>query len=473
MLDKDRADIQGILFSSYSHLKCAAYLLLRVDDVSHARQWLARISTEVTNSIVAPAAERPDVNVNVAITAQGLVTLGVPKEVMATFSPPFRRGMHSPRRARILGDTAENAPRHWDWGNAERPVDLVLMVYGKDDDILRREVTRRTAALAAGGLVVAFPTPGAGRHDDSREHFGFNDGIGQPVIAGTEQKSRQESRTHHATPLPPGEFLVGHETVYGTMAPGPTVDPALDPGQLLPPAPDGAGRGFGHNGSYMVFRQLQQDVAAFWNFVDDATKRDGASDPQMRNLLAAKFVGRWTSGASLTLHPDSDPHAGTNTLDDFNDFSYADDKHGYGCPVGAHVRRTNPRDTLTPGGAPALQSANRHRIMRRGRSYGERITDPLRDDGKKRGLHFICFNSDIERQFEFIQQTWVDNASFGGLEDEVDPLIGDQSQCSGAFTVPADPLRRRASNLCRFVTVRGGSYFFLPSIRALRWIGSL
>jgi deferrochelatase/peroxidase EfeB len=164
-------------------------------------------------------------------------------------------------------------------------------------------------------------------------------------------------------------------------------------------------------------------------------------------------------------------------LNDFNDFDYSSDPNGYSCPIGSHIRRSNPRDSLGPDAETGLLTSNRHRIMRRGRSYGDRLskTDlhPMKDDGVERGLHFICFNSDLQRQFEFVQQTWVNNPQFGGLHDEVDPLIGDQGSCSGMMTVQADPLRIRVKDLCRFVTVRGGAYAFLPGIRALRWIASV
>jgi deferrochelatase/peroxidase EfeB len=166
-----------------------------------------------------------------------------------------------------------------------------------------------------------------------------------------------------------------------------------------------------------------------------------------------------------------------------NDFRYAhDDPQGFACPVGSHVRRTNPRDSLfTDSTSPeqAEHSANRHRLMRRGRSYGERLagvpvgdTVPV-DDGAERGLHFICLNADLERQFEFVQQTWVNNPVFGGLSGEVDPLLGDQEKVQGVMTIPADPLRLRLHGLHRFITVRGGAYFFLPGLRAIRYLASL
>ena len=465
MLEKNRDDIQGLIFSAYVHLECAAYLLLRVTDAAAARKWVAQLANEVTNAVKPPKDNRPPVNINIAFTATGLARLGVPQSIVDTFSYPFRTGMSTPRRANILGDTDANAPQNWEWGNDAHPVDGVLMIFAKNEDILKAEVPRRTEQLRANGLDIAVDTPIAGRQDDSREHFGFNDGIGQPVIEDTEQQQRQYERTHHATPLPPGELLLGHENVYGTITPSVKVDASLDPKNILP-----AGD-LGFNGSYLVFRQMEQDVATFWSYITNLA----GGDAEAAAMLAAKMVGRWESGASLVLHPDKDPHAGTKMLDRFNDFDYEKDTQGYRCPIGSHVRRTNPRDTLGPTADLATRSANRHRIMRRGRSYGHRIDENnrTRDDGQKRGLHFICFNGDIERQFEFVQQTWVNNSNFAGLDDEVDPLLGDQLNCSAMMTVPSDPLRFRIHNLCRFVTLRGGAYFFLPGIRALRWIGAL
>jgi deferrochelatase/peroxidase EfeB len=187
------------------------------------------------------------------------------------------------------------------------------------------------------------------------------------------------------------------------------------------------------------------------------------------------------------------PDADDPTLSAADDFGYRDsDAFGFKCPIGAHVRRSNPRDTLGPDGPTALKTANRHRILRRGRSYGHRPADPRVADPIDRGLLFLCLNSDIERQFEFVQQTWVNNPVFGGLNVEVDPLIGNinktetsspnsnqgnadngEAERDAIFTVQADPLRTRVHNLERFVTVKGGDYFFLPSIRALRYLASL
>ncbi len=472
----ERDDIQGIIFSAYSFLECAGYVLLQIDDVPKAKAWLNDLAGKVTTSRKPPRNARPSRNQNVALTYSGLKKLGVPDEVLITFSFPFIDGMHSDRRARILGDTDVNRPSAWRWGNADRPVDVILMLYAEDEPAIQAFEDEQSALAASGGLRV-LTILRAGRQPDTKEHFGFNDGVGQPVIDDTEQYYRQLARTRHVTGLPPGEFLLSYEDAYGNIPPGPSVPPARDPGNVLPGGPEGS-KDLGRNGSYMVFRQLEQDVAAFWRFCDEVTRDgDGNSSFEARDRIGAKFVGRWRSGTPLVTAPDRDTWTDPHKLNSFNDFDYASDPAGFACPIGSHVRRSNPRDSLGPDHDTALLTANRHRILRRGRSYGHRLSEtdphPMVDDGKERGLNFICFNTDLQRQFEFVQQTWINNPQFGGLYDEVDPLIGDQGSCSGMMTIQADPLRTRVKNMCRFVTTRGGAYAFLPGVRALRWIASV
>ena len=148
-----------------------------------------------------------------------------------------------------------------------------------------------------------------------------------------------------------------------------------------------------------------------------------------------------------------------------NEFLYAEDPYGGACPIGAHVRRANPRDALENTGRP-FRPMNEHRVLRRGRPYGPPLDGPETTD--ERGLLFLCLNADIERQFEFIQQNWINNSTFGGLAEESDPLVGVCSAHGGVFTMGSLPARQRVDHLPRFVTVKGGQYFFLPGIAALR-----
>jgi Dyp-type peroxidase family len=465
-------DIQGIVVSAYSNLECASYLVLRIEDRAQAKQWLSAVTDEITIARKKKPGD-PPTNLNVALTYSGLQKLGVPDDVLKTFGFPFIDGMHSARRARILGDTDMNQPSSWWWGNATNQADVIVMLYAKDEpDIDALEIAQADRAANSGFTVVKKLR--AGRQPDTKEHFGFNDGVGQPAIAGHDSERRQRERTGHATGLPAGEFLMAYKDAYGNVAPSPTVPAAGDPKNIL------KGQPLGRNGSYMVFRQLEQDVAAFWRFCDEVTRNaDGTSNPAARDKMGAKFTGRWRSGTPLVEAPDHDTWNDPDPakLNDSNNFDYSKDLQGYACPVGSHIRRCNPRDSLGPDAETATMTANRHRLMRRGRSYGHRLShtdpNPMVDDGKERGLHFICFNTDLQRQFEFVQQTWVNNPQFGGLSDEVDPLIGDQGSCSGMFTIQADPLRSRVKNMCRFVTTRGGAYAFLPGRRALRWIASI
>jgi Dyp-type peroxidase family len=471
-------DIQGLIMSSYSHLPCAAYVLLSVTEAAPAKAWLGRRISEITTST--DKDRHRLININLAFTFSGLKNLGLNQKVLPTFSFPFHDGMATEHRRRILGDRDENDPERWDWGGTEKTaVDILLMIFAKDEATLDSEVRRQQQDAAEGNGLELRRFLSAGRQPGTHEHFGFNDGIGQPTIQGTRNSERQKKRTNHVTPLPAGEFLLGHANAYGVTADSPVVEPAFDPRSLLPDVPSDASglnsrpgmRDLGRNGTYLVFRQLEQHVGNFWQFLDQATRRsDGTSDPSAREKLGAKFVGRWRSGAPLVLAPAQD----NPKLSQENNFSYyKHDPAGFACPIGAHIRRANPRDSMGPDAETALQSANRHRILRRGRSYGESLKDLLDDDGKQRGLHFICLNSDIERQFEFVQQTWVNNPVFGGLYNEVDPLIGNLAKGDEIFTVQAQVLRTRVHNLSRFVTVKGGAYFFLPSIRALTYLASL
>jgi Dyp-type peroxidase family len=497
---EDLKDIQGIVMSGYGDLHCASYMMLQVTDAAAARRWLESILDQITTSEPPPQTVKA---LNVAITCRGLKQLGLDAGTLDTFSRPFSEGMTTLHRTRILGDDEENAPENWVWGgnNAKgepdeaKAVDILLMVFAEQEDMLNTLLAEKRSVFEQNGIA-ELTTVNAGRHDDSHEHFGFADGMGQPAIEGTFQVEKAAARNVIKT----GEMLLGYINDYGHPADSPMVPLALDPKPHLPPprplddngVPTGAPTNvhdLGLNGTYLVFRQLVQNVFRFRHFVDNATLGlDGQPDRAASDRLAAKFVGRWQNGAPLVLSPDADDP----TLKDADDFGYRDsDAHGFKCPIGSHVRRSNPRDTLGPDGPTALKTANRHRILRRGRSYGHRPDDPRVEDTVDRGLLFLCLNSDIERQFEFVQQTWINNPVFGGLNGEVDPLIGNidktetppnpvqgdsnngDNERDALFTIQADPLRTRVHSLERFVTVKGGAYFFLPSIRALRYLSSL
>jgi Dyp-type peroxidase family len=455
-------DVQGLLLRGYGSLRAARYLLLRMGDAAAARGWLRALADRVTT-----AQRSPDgTAVNVALTAPGLAALGLPAAVLAGFALEFTEGMTSPHRSRILGDVDESAPERWAWGSpGGDPVHVLLLLFARDQAGLGHlDGERRREAEAAGLRVVAsLDTVDLGDH----EHFGFHDGISQPVMVGSGQ------RESALNTIQPGEFLLGYVNEHGQLTERPVLAPGDDPDRVLPR--DGAHRpDLGRNGTYLVMRQLRQDVRGFWRWADEASRApDGSADPDAMTRLAAKMVGRWPGGAPLVLAPEHDDQS----LAAANDFAYqAPDPDGLRCPVGAHVRRANPRDSLDPkpGTQQSIAVGKRHRLIRRGREYGAApapgtLLDAA-DDGVDRGLHFICLCGNIARQFEFVQATWVISPKFDGLHEDDDPLLGARGPGAGTFRVQGTPVRRRHRDLPRFITVRGGGYFFLPGLRALRYL---
>jgi Dyp-type peroxidase family len=447
----EREDIQGIILSGYVHLPWTAFMLLTVDpaQAAGARRWLAGIADTITTAELKEEVS----SVNLALAATGLANLGLDQATIESFSIPFTDGMSSPLRSRILGDAADDGgPERWRWGGPHNAVDVLLMLYADSEQNRDALVTRMRAQIAASGALAERALFEAGLYPDRNEHFGFADGVGQPAIDGT----GHARRAHAANVVNAGEFILGYENEYGYAAEAPSLGPHRD---------------LGKNGSYLVFRQTTQDVAGFWQFMDRQSRApDGREDPTARERLGAKFIGRWKSGAPLALAPDADdPSLGATDA-----FGYAEkDPHGFGCPLGAHARRANPRDALlTDKPAESLKRTARHRLMRRGRSYGPRIADPLVADGEERGLHFICLCADIARQFEFVQQTWINNPVFGELGAEVDPLIGGQTDAA-VMTLQQIPVRRRITGVPSFVRLVGGAYFFVPGLKALRWLAIL
>jgi Dyp-type peroxidase family len=467
----DRDDIQGIVFRGYGNLRAAKYAFFQIDDPALARSWLATVADAVSTGEDRPVETR----LNVALTASGLTKLGLPAEILAMFSLEFVEGMVTTHRSRLLGDAGASAPEYWAWGGPTTPgIDVLLLVFARDEATLQSTFPQVINQATAGALrvVVTLDTSDLG----IVEQFGFHDGISQPALAGSARKAPAEHTVQ------PGEFVLGYVNEHAQYTERPLLDPRLDAHRLLPRDANGTGQAdLGRNGSYLVFRQLSQDVRGFWHFVDAATRNpDGTSNEAERLKLAAKLVGRWPSGAPLTITPEQDNPALANAN---NFLYYTNDRYGYGCPVGAHIRRANPRDSLAPnpGSQQSIDVSKRHRLIRRGREYGTRV-DPssrfaagpvAKGDDEGRGLQFICLCGNLARQFEFIQHTWVESTKFDGLYDEQDPILGTDRSTGGNFTVQANPIRRRFTGLPSFVTVRGGGYFFLPGRQAMRYLASL
>jgi Dyp-type peroxidase family len=492
LTDDTLADIQGFVTTGYGHLPLARYVLLHISEGTRAQQYLAQLLPRVTTAAPWPTVHgetlKPASAVNVAFTAAGLTAIGLPDRVRCTFAPEFLDGIATHERSAILGDTEDSAPDRWEFGGSIHPaLHAILIVHAASAMDLDRECSmhRELVSKALGAITELPDARQSGyRPPSGHEPFGFHDGIAQPSIRGITGDG-----------VPTGEFILGYENHYGLIPAGPVVADDLEGSALLPRLANpyyesSRVRDLGVNGSYVVYRKLQQDVGGFWQFMQrEAVRTTGRVDAARMIWLASRMMGRWPSGAPLVMAAERDEPR----LRDRNDFLYDNDVDGFACPLGAHVRRTNPRAVLKPYGiAESLSMSEAHRLLRRGRVFGPPLFDAaalqdaedstaakalidLADDGVARGIHFFCVNASIKSQFEFVQQTWCNNPRFGGLTVNKDPITGDNARSGEPVShmeIPCRPCAHRTAALPRFVTVKGGAYLFMPSITALRFLSA-
>ena len=459
----DIAQMQGLLLSGYPQLPYSGFLFFSFEDAANTRAWIEQIRERIHYADTAPAENNRVIQL--AFSYAGLQALKLNYQTLKGFSREFQEGMAgSEHRQRILGDTGNSAPEKWSWGGPENPeIHVVVLLYANSSSTLD-ELRQDELKLATSHHLCEVHKLDAAPLPESKEHFGFRDGISQPKIRGV---SSSEDPLHLVNA---GEFILGHVNERDDVTFSPIVNKIEDPDKLLPEI-TAESNDFGRNGSYLVFRQLGQDVHGFWSCVQSA------SDGNNPEVLASKMVGRWPGGAPLVEAPKSDDA----TLATSNSFRFhRQDVDGMRCPLGSHIRRTNPRDSLAPkpGTEDSLEINRRHRLLRRGRAYGKPLVPSMKaedvlareDDGSDRGLHFLCLGANISRQFEFVQSTWVNNPKFDGLYAETDPIIGSRPANADLFTCPAEPVRKRYHQLPRFVEVRGGGYFFMPSRAALAFL---
>ncbi|MGE0260111.1 MAG: Dyp-type peroxidase [Alphaproteobacteria bacterium] len=474
-------DIQAIVRFGHGHLTAAAFWLLRIADPAAAREWLG--GAPVTSAI--SRNPLPDTALQLAFTAEGLRALGLPEAAMAKFSDEFNAGLAGDEsRSRRLGDIGDNAPSRWRWGAPGNVPHLLVMLYATPErlDGWQREVMGPLWDRAFAPIEL-LDTAAL----DGYEPFGFADGLSQPAIDWNRAIVPGELELEYRNVAALGEFLLGYPNEYGRYTDRPLLDPSERAATVLLPAEDDpAKRDLGRNGTYLVLRDLRQDVRGFWEFLERHAAAFGVSAQE----LAESMVGRSMRGRPLA-HGGNRPIAGVPADDTLNQFTFASDADGAVCPLGAHIRRANPRNADMPGGpggpisrlvrtlgfargevrGDLVAPARFHRVLRRGRKYG----DDGAPDGE-RGLRFVCLNANIARQFEFVQNAWLMSAHFGGLSGESDPLLGNRQLLPGcpatsAFTRPRpDGVPTRLTALPQFVTVRGGAYFFLPGLRALRYL---
>src|SRR5436853_2596176 len=434
MLEFD--DIQHFLLTR-PRAMAARYGFLTIRNAAQGRAYLAACADRVgTGASVQGATELDTRWLTVALTWNGLRTLGVDEVSLATFPEEFRQGMAA--RAEVLGDTGANHPDHWVDGLASPDLHAIVILFARDVAERERCVREHQQYAARFPDVTALSTldleaiPPLGY---AHEHFGYRDRLTTPAIEGIGDVSTPGS----GPPLKAGEFFLGYPDESG-------VTPGLPQPEIL-----------SRNGSFLAYRRFQQHVGAFRDFL-----RQHGQTPEGQELIAAKLMGRWRSGAPLVLAPDKDDPALRADMERNNNFDYRKmDPHGYAVPLGAHIRRMNPRDTAA--------NMNRRRMIRRGAPYGPHLPEGASEDGKERGIAAFVICASLIRQFEFAQNVWINDKNFHELGNERDPLIGTQDGTL-EFKIPKRPIRKVLKGLPAFTTVRGGAYFFLPGIKALRYL---
>ncbi|MBR0779209.1 Dyp-type peroxidase [Bradyrhizobium diazoefficiens] len=445
--DLDRADIQGMAMRPY-RFPFAHYHLLDVSDPARVRRWLGGVAGRCTTvaGLDAPSSQA----LNVALSWQGLSAIGTPQASLSSFPQEFQQGMAA--RADRLGDVGDSAPVHWD-APFDKGVHMLVVVSAMtpaDRDAASAALLSdfRDNGLTLADTIDAKLLPGPDGRPVPIEHFGYRDGITQPAIEGSGEPMLPGAGVPEADgwrALKTGEFVLGRPDETGT----------------IPDLPSPAS--LAGNGSFVVLRKLHQHVFAFRDFL-----KRSARDEADAALLAAKMMGRWRSGAPLALAAEhDDPVLAADAMRN-NQFTYLDDLRGMNCPLGAHARRLNPRSGIA---GPNGSSVHRHRLLRQGLPYGSHLpADASADDGAARGAVMLLVNADIARQFEFVQKVWINDGDFAGLGNDKDPMIGGNDG-SGSFTIPRSGApRRRLTGLPAFVSTRGGEYFFLPGIAALRFL---
>lgn len=456
---------QALARSGFGSLGAARYILLNIVEAAAARRWIADFGPTTLADIASD--KRVGKVRQLAISHAGLAALGHSAADLTTFPAEFQLGMASDTVAARLGDFGTDAAEHWEWGGIGDEPHLLVILLATPSEIGELEAGF-IAEASANGLAVR-----ASHASDStpdREPFGFRDGVSQPAIEW--QGGRSGARHAYGNGLALGELLLGYPDEYGLVPDSPSIER------------DGSRIDIGRNGSYLVFRRLSQDVKGLWQWLRETS----GDDVEGAVALAERMVGRRVDGAPL-------PGLG----DDPNAFTFTDDADGRLCPVASHVRRANPRAGDLPhgkrgflgaiidmlgfsgnAGGDAVSASRFHRLIRRGRAYGDPLSiaealDPV-SENRPAGLNFICLNTSIARQFEFVQGAWLSSGRFAGLSGQGDPLMGLRSAFPEGCPNDCFAFRDHDGRLVmlqgipQFVHVEAGGYFFLPSSDALKII---
>jgi deferrochelatase/peroxidase EfeB len=445
-LQSSKADVAALELDDIQHFLihrspalAARYEFLTFREPSAARAWLKALTEKVTTAAAVRSGQLDTRWVTVALSWNGIRALGLDDDSLASFPAEFRQGMAA--RAEILGLTGANHPEHWKGGLASADLHAIVILFARDvpeRERCRAEHEKFLSQCPGVEVMSSLDMEAIPPFNYAHEHFGYRDRLSQPAIEGTGEEPMPGS----GPTLKAGEFLLGYPDEEGSG------------GKL--PQPETLSR----NGSYLAYLMMEEHVGAFRDFL-----RQHGETPEEQELVAAKLMGRWRSGAPLVLTPEKDDPELAGDLQHTNNFDYGKmDPHGYGCPLGAHIRRMNPRDTAA--------NMNRRKMIRRGGTYGPPLPEGVPEDGRERGIAAFVGCASLVRQFEFAMNVWANDPNFHELGNERDPMFGTQD---GTFdmTIPKRPIRKKIKGLPAFTTIRGGAYFFLPGIRALRYLASL
>ena len=487
----DYADVQGLVRFGYGHMTSASYALVRIRNADAAKAWLR--SAPITTAVAQKPP--PKTAMNIAFTASGLRALGVPESIIACFSHEFRGGMGQESRARQLGDVGKNAPSNWSWGGYGREPHALVMFFAEPDQL--DSFIQRSAAIRTGVKHSRRSFHLARAISTAVEPFGFADGISQPQIDWEQQLERpctqlglyQRCRVGRVPTRLSQRVRKDNRSAFARVR--------------------CCHHRFAQRGGGAQRKKIWRETEPIWSS-GNWNRTSEASGSFFMSKLAeilrtpSNWARKWSAVREQAIlwcrSSQSRFPARIQRTVTQNQFTYESDPVGALCPFGAHVRRTNPRNNDFPeqrlsalrklmimlGFGPKgfyddlTSSVRFHRILRRGREFGsellpEEALQAAPPNESPRGLHFVCLNANISRQFEFLQNAWITNTKFSGITGESDPLLGNRESIPGCpitgnFTIPGDgTLRRRVSGLPQFVTVRGGAYFFLPSLRALRY----
>lgn len=470
-LDEQQDDIQALMGSGFGWLKASRFRLLTITDPAAARRWLGLLATRGLVASVAQVIDRtsrPQQICAVAFSHAGLARLGVTAAEDSPFPTAFTSGQGSALRQSLLRDPPRD---EWQWSDCSEVAGVaaahILLGHWWPDGA-------EPALPPLTGVAPVREVNGCPKFFEKgslKEPFGFRDGLSQPIILGLRPDDGGATPTPTSTRVPapstlrpesrdhviaPGEFILGYRNEYNELSYCPDVKRWGDTPAGQPP-----GSRFALNGSYLAVREIDQNVKAYRALDGDCAPVPGCPAGASAGEL---MMGRRRDGGPLSWPAERTPTRAD--INEENEFRYrVDDGQGFVTPPGSHVRRSNPRDTLGHDVGSGIRSAKLHRLLRRGRPF-RRADDSV-------GMFFIACNTDLERQFEFVLQRWIHNPRFGGLERQDDPLVGVyRARRLRQLSLPGLPAGQCLS-LASLTTTVGGGYFFLPGLRALKFIARI